>query len=69
MSTYRKAGQGVGLQMGNSPSKADNAAMLMYMRSKTDSGYIRQAILYAGELYTQIIVNHIMKFVKTNREN
>ena len=55
--------------MGNSPSKADNAAMLMYMRSKTDSGYIRQAILYAGELYTQIIVNHIMKFVKTNREN
>ena len=43
MSEYAKMLQGIGLQMGWRPSKGDNETMLMRMRAKTDSDYIRQA--------------------------
>ncbi|MBQ3256585.1 MAG: hypothetical protein IJA67_04125 [Oscillospiraceae bacterium] len=51
MSTYAKVVQGVGLQTGCRPSKADNAATAKHMLSKTGSNYICQAIIFLLILY------------------
>ena len=47
LSEYAKMGQGIGLQTGCRPSKANNEAASKHIRSKTGLDYICQAMTYS----------------------